>query len=100
MLFRTPDLYRRHCKDHRVEVHAVDCPDYELRALDFLTKPQTASMHECKRNKGDIVRYDDATNEYAVLAHDGFIRTYMIPKPAFHGLPTNLDYYQRECLSH
>jgi hypothetical protein len=100
LLFRSVGQYRRHCRDHRIEVGAKDCPEYELKALDFLTKPRTITMHECTRPKGDVVRYDSGTEEFAIFSADGFIRTYMKPTSNWHGLPSNLDYFQRECLSY
>lgn len=97
VFFRTLGEYQSHCLKHRIEVGAVDCPDYELRALDFLTKPPLPSLHECTRRMGDIVRYDSLTDEFAIFSFDGFIRTYMKPVASWHGLPTNLDYFRREC---
>lgn len=97
VLFRTIKEYLGHCKRHQVEVAAKDCPDYEMRALDFLTKPPQPSLHECKRSKGDIVRYDAATDEFGIFSFDGFIRTYMKPTVAWHKLPSNMHYFMQEC---
>jgi len=97
VLFRTVKDYQNHCLKHRLEVGAVDCPDYEMRALDFLTKPSSGSLHECTRRLGDVVRYDSSTDEFAIFSNDGFIRTYMKPTTAWHQLPSNLHYFQREC---
>jgi pyocin large subunit-like protein len=80
-----------------VEVGAVDCPDYEMKALEFLTKPATPSMNECVRQQGDVVRYDSASEEFAVFSVDGFIRTYMKASVAVHGLSSNIAYFRQEC---
>lgn len=103
MVFRTERHFRNHCRDHRIEVGAADCDEYALMALDFITKPKPAAggtLHECKRNHGDIVHYDSTTEEYCVLAYDGFLRTYMKPTTAWHGLASNMEYFQRECHNH
>jgi hypothetical protein len=100
VFFRTLGDYSIHCLKHRIEVGALDCPDYELRALDFLTKPPFPSLRECTRLKGDVVRYDSLTDEFAVFSFDGFIRTYMRVNVSVHGLPTNMDYFRRECGRH
>jgi filamentous hemagglutinin len=97
VLFRTVREYLGHCKRHLLEVGAKDCPDYEFRALDFLTRPPQPSLHECKRSKGDIVRYDSTTDEFGIFSFDGFIRTYMKPTIAWHKLPSNMDYFKHEC---
>ncbi len=97
VFFRTLSEYQKHCLKHQIEVGAADCPDYELRALDFLTKPPLPSLRECTRRMGDVVRYDSLTDEFAVFSVDGFIRTYMKADVNVHGLPTNLDYFRREC---
>jgi len=97
VFFRTIGEYQTHCLKHRTEVGAVDCPDYETRALDFLTKPRFPALHECTRRLGDVVRYDSLTDEFAVFSFDGFIRTYMRADVSVHGLPSNFDYFKREC---
>jgi hypothetical protein len=97
VFFRNLTEYQDHCLRHRVEVGAKDCPDYENKALEFLTQPPTSSMHECKRIHGDVVRYDSITDEFAVFSFDGFIRTYFKPTVAWHGLASNLAYFGQEC---
>lgn len=99
VFFRTAKEYLKHCLKHAMQVGAKDCPDYENRALDFLTKPATPTLHECSRKLGDLVRYDSATDEFAIFSHDGFIRSYFKPTTATHGMKSNLDYFKKECLS-
>jgi pyocin large subunit-like protein len=45
---------------------------------------------------GDLVRYDEGVDVFAVLRSDGFIKTCYRPDPVFHGQRTNLDYYLSE----
>jgi hypothetical protein len=45
---------------------------------------------------GDLVRYDEAADVFAILRKDRFIKTCYRPDPLFHGEPTNLDYYLSE----
>jgi hypothetical protein len=53
-----------HFDKHRLEHGWTDQLDYELQADDFLTRPLTPSMRECRRRRdGALVRFDSATGE-------------------------------------
>ena len=64
-------------------------------------------MHECRRKKGDVLRYDPTTEEFGVVSSAGIIRTYFKPIPCAslppmirhncHGLPSNIEYFKTEC---
>jgi hypothetical protein len=45
---------------------------------------------------GDLVRYDEVADVFAILGSDGFIKTCYRPDPLFHGTASNLDYYLQE----
>jgi filamentous hemagglutinin len=101
-----------HFRDHGAEVGASDERTYEFMAERFLVDPRPIHVMECLRNRGDTVRFDPATDEFGVLAHDGSIRTYYKPIPCInlppsllgikrcHNLTSNLDYFNRECMTH
>jgi filamentous hemagglutinin len=70
--------------------------DYEALADAFLQNPCPVSAVQFVRSNGDLVRYDQAADLFAILRKDRFIKTFFRPDPAIHGEPTNLDYYFRE----
>jgi len=83
--------------------------EYERRAEQFLLAPLRPDLLECKRKRGDIVRYDKVTQEFAVLSAAGVIRTYFkpvpcaslprgVPKTGCHGMRDNMEYFRTECL--
>ena len=45
---------------------------------------------------GDLVRYDEATDVFAILDSVRFIKTCYRPDPLFHGEASNLEYYLEE----
>ena len=90
------DHFRKHVTLRR-EFLATTMYDYESLADKFMSSPLTATMRQCKRVGGDIVRYDSATDEFGILDSTGVIRSYYRPDPKRHGEKTNLDYWKREC---
>ncbi len=67
----------------------------------FLSRPFGPGLMQCRRKKGDVLRYDTTTTEFGVLSVTGVIRTYFKPVPCVslppgaklncHRQPTNLD---------
>jgi pyocin large subunit-like protein len=92
--------------DH-FDKHWADFPDitsadeYERLAVEFLTAQMTKTMLECIRTKGDRVgdriRFDKATQLYAVCDKDGYLRTFFIPTLAWHHLSSNIQYFESTC---
>ena len=72
---------RRHYAKHAVDFGASTPLDYERLADQFMTKPKTVDVQECIRTRGDLVRHDVVTTEYAVKSSGGLIRTYFKPRP-------------------
>lgn len=67
-------------------------------AIHFLTKNMGPDDEDCIRPRdGDYIRCNMITCEFAVVAYDGFIRTYCLMSPDLHKLPTNEDYRDQEC---
>ena len=104
--FDPSELAIHHAK-HGAQFPGITATDYENLADRFLGRPPTASMLECRRKKGDMLRYDKTTEEFGVLSPAGIIRTYFKPVPCVslplplrtncHGHPTNVDYFREEC---
>ena len=68
--------------------------DYETFADHFLRNPCPASAQQFVRSwNGDLVRYDEAADVFAILRRDRFIKTCYRPDPMFHGQSSNLHYY-------
>jgi filamentous hemagglutinin len=91
-----------HYQDHVNEfgVTALGPSEYANMADTFLGAQLPTGVLEYIRSKGDIIRFNPVTNEFGILSSSNFIRTYFKPDPAAHGLPSNMDYFNRECGKH
>lgn len=108
--FENPIKRREHFGWHRIDFGVKKVAVYEMLADRFLCGPQPAGTFQCTRSPGgDMVRFNQATNEFGILSRDNVIRTYYTPRfcataPAIfvaakkcHNRPTHLDYAQRQC---
>ena len=86
---RLTDHYDRHGKDFG----ARNKNEYQKQADAFLTGKKNSDTLEGTRSDGDIVRYNEKTDEFGILSKDGVIRTYYKPDPVRHGYPTNKAYF-------
>lgn len=87
--------------------------EYEKLADQFLGTAKPPHVMECKRKRGDILRFDPNNGSYGVLDKNGVIRTYCKPVPCSsvpaaqrqavkqagrcHSKVSNLVYFQSEC---
>lgn len=95
--FLSPLHRADHFKNHGARLGIMTEEEYEIFADDFLRNPCPASAVQFTRRwNGDLVRYDQVADVFAVLRKDRFIKTCYCPDPAFHGELTNLDYYWSE----
>jgi filamentous hemagglutinin len=86
-----------HFLAHGARLGILTEEEYADFADTFLRNPRPPSAREFMRAKnGDRVRYDEIEDVFAVVTKDRFIKTCYRPDPAFHGEPSNLDYYLRE----
>lgn len=86
-----------HFQNHGTRLGTATEEEYETFADQFLCEPCPPSARQFVRAwNGDLVRYDEDVDVFAVLRSDGFIKTCYRPDPAFHGEQTNLDYYLGE----
>ena len=90
---------QNHFQDHEMEFNPPfpSADAYETRAVAFLAGPMTGTMEECTRRNGDVIRYDTATNEFAICNRDGILRTYYRPDPVWHRKASNLTYFREQC---
>jgi RHS repeat-associated protein len=91
--FASQRLRDSHFQDHGSDFGAKTAQEYEQQADRFLNGPRDQWTLQGVRANGDIVRYNDVTQEFGVVKPDGTIRTYYHPDPAIHEYPSNLDYF-------
>jgi filamentous hemagglutinin len=92
--FKTTQQRAQHFADHGKQFFAANETQYEAMADRFIGVPLPKMILQAKRPyRNVLVRYNPFTNEFAMLAPDGYIKTYFKPTLADHGLPRNLDYY-------
>jgi len=88
----------QHFEDHKAELPAAaSTEEYAALAEAFLFGARDENTLECFRPQGGFARYNQVTQEYGTVNANGFISTYMIPSPAIHGFPSNLDYFRGRC---
>ena len=103
----------RHFQEHGGEFGIKDAVEYEKTADALWFDPKPAHVEECRRNKGDLIRFDTQAQSYGVLDRNGAMRTFFKPVPCSslpmpqrkammkrgrcHREPTNLLYFEREC---
>ena len=111
--FASARQLNRHYALHGAEFGVSNAAQYELLADQFLGRPKPSHVQECRRKRGDVLRFDPSTQEYGVLGGNQVIRTYFKPVPCVdvpaamrasvaqagrcHGHPDNLLYFQSEC---
>ncbi|MGH9892377.1 MAG: hypothetical protein ACREA0_10410 [bacterium] len=95
--FETPEDLTDHFIRHPEFGVATELEYLEL-ADTFLGGPlDPVTTRQCMRSNGDLLRYNEATEEFGVLRRDGIIKTYFRPDPAEHSQGSNLTYFFSEC---
>lgn len=85
--FRNSKLLNDHYNKHGKDMGFKSASDYEKAASDVINNPD--ALHKIEAEDGDYVYYVEATNEFAILSTDGYIRTYFLPDKG-------IDYYNRQ----
>lgn len=86
-----------HFQNHGASLGLLTEDEYETFADVFIGGPSAPATRQFVRPwNGDLVRYDEGMDVFAVMRNDGFIKSCYRPDPAFHGERTNLDYYLSE----
>lgn len=81
-----PGRLEPHFADHAGEYGAIGIDAYVSRARSLLSTDVGNGIRGSTRTNGDVIRYNDRTNELAIGTSDGVIRTLFRPKDG-------LDYY-------
>lgn len=76
-VFRSKKLLNQHYEKHGIEMGFSNAKEYEKAASAVINNPN--ALHKIEKEDGDDVFYVEATNEFAVLSTDGYIRTYFKP---------------------
>ncbi len=85
--FRTENLLEEHYEKHGEDMGYDSAESYEKAASAVVTNPD--SLHKKEAEDGDDVYYLESSNEFVIVAKDGFIRTYFNPEDG-------LEYYNRQ----
>ncbi len=85
--FRNEELLQSHYEKHGKEMGFSDAQAYEEAASDVVNNPK--ALHRIEEEDGDDVYYVESTNEFVVVAKDGYIRTYFEPSDG-------IDYFNRQ----
>lgn len=85
--FRNESLLEEHYEKHGKDMGYDSAKSYEKAASAVVTNPD--SLHKKEAEDGDDVYYLEDSNEFVIVAKDGFIRTYFNPEDG-------LEYYNRQ----
>jgi pyocin large subunit-like protein len=84
-----------HHQRHRAEFGWISEERYAADADTFLGSPlDPATQFEGRRKNGDVVRFDQVTNEFGILSSDRHIVSYFKPDLRTHGKASNLEYFR------
>ncbi len=103
----------RHYAKHGADCGAATADEYEELADAFFAMVKTATIHECARSQGDLIRFDQRTDFYGVITNAMVIRTFFKAIPCSsipasrrraikvagrcHKEITNMLYFESEC---
>jgi pyocin large subunit-like protein len=86
----------KHFTKHKAEFGFQTEQEYLSAAQKFAKSPVGGNVLQRLRSSGERVLYNQATNEFSVIAPDDTIITYFKPDPTVHGYATNLDYFNAQ----
>jgi len=75
--FRSKKYLNQHYEKHGIEMGFASAEEYERAASAVINNPD--ALYKTEAEDGDGVYYVEATNEFAILSTDGYIRTYFNP---------------------
>ncbi|HBV98040.1 MAG: hypothetical protein JL50_00965 [Peptococcaceae bacterium BICA1-7] len=87
--FRTTELFESHFAKHAGEFGNITKEQYLKGAQNLINSKPGGDILSKVRPNGDTIFYNKATNEFAVKANDGAIRTYFKPTDG-------LEYFNRQ----
>jgi hypothetical protein len=95
--FANQNQLNNHFTQHNPEFNPpfADAGEYENAALDFMTQPQTPTLHEGLWLRWDVtidtIRIDTATGWYGVMGENGVIRSFYIPTDPVEWFLNHID---------
>ena len=75
--FRRAEYLQEHFEKHGAEFPYASADEYLAGANRVVTSPE--ALHKLEAEDGDDVYYLESTNEFVIVATDGYIRTYFKP---------------------
>jgi pyocin large subunit-like protein len=85
-----------HFTAHGARLGVATEQSYEEFADAIFGLPPSSVLEFRRPWNGELVRYDQVREVFAVRDSHGFIKTCYNPEPLVHGCATNLDYYLEE----
>lgn len=85
--FRNDSLLNDHYNKHGIDMGFTSAQSYQEAAAKVVEN--SASLHKKEAEDGDDVYYLESTNEFVIVAKDGYIRTYFCPEDG-------IEYYNRQ----
>lgn len=111
--FRSTLELMQHYADHGAEFAVATAAGYAAMADAFWVDPKPPQVLECRRSRGDLMRFDTITETIGVVDSKSVIRTFFRPVPCAslpaaqraaisllgrcHDHANNLLYFQAEC---
>lgn len=85
-----------HSQRHGQDFGAGSAAEYHSQASSFLTGRPSRGTEEITRSNGDVVRYNQRTDEFGVVSSEGAVRTYYKPDPELHKYRNNEEYFRAQ----
>ncbi len=93
--FVSQEKLQEHYFKHASEFGIKSVGDYEKAAKSFATSQGSDILIGARvRTGGDVIKYNQKTNEILVIDKSGGITSFYKPNPKVHGYKTNLEYYK------
>ena len=102
-----------HYADHGAEFGSITVADYSHLADELWVSPKPRHVEECRRRRGDTLRFDTLSESFGVVDKNNLIRTFFKPIPCHrvplprrnvmrqegrcHGWADNLTYFREAC---
>lgn len=90
-----------HFSRHGARLGVATLEEYIKKADIFLGGPKDSDIIECVRQNGNILRYNPVSDEFGVIDANKVILTFYVINLDLRAkakYPTNINYFQRQCL--
>ena len=95
--FRNRRQLEDHFLNHRVEFDPIppNEMDYEDSASNFSLRPLSETMRrEVRPIDLATMTWDRATDEFSIVTQGGYLSTYIVLNPTWHGFASNRAYFE------